>query len=279
MVVVTMERPQAVPHGGAAAMEVTKSHPSSPDKNQRKRKRAEPQPAAGDGDAGRGPRPGGGKANKHLAGTEQGAVLAAEGSTRRKRRKKVKSKEFNMQEPQKTPQLRFCFELLLRLINHKFSAPFRAPVDPVALGLDDYFDVIDEPMDLGSIRTKISNLGYSHESSFIRDVRLVFSNCIRYNSLNSDVGFMAQELSNLFEDQLARMPCRKSGNRYVPKVVTARKGGAAAGPTPRLPDRLDPALRTIDSSKLRIGDTLYYSEFGKNLMTFSRRGLLFFFKS
>ena len=34
--------------------------------------------------------------------------------------------------------------------------------------------------------------------------------------------------------------------------------------------------RTIDSSKLRIGDTLYYSEFGKNLATFSRRGLLFF---
>ena len=38
---------------------------------------------------------------------------------------------------------------------HKFAWPFHKPVDPVALGLPDYFDVIKEPMDMSKIKQKL----------------------------------------------------------------------------------------------------------------------------
>lgn len=37
---------------------------------------------------------------------------------------------------------------------------FHEPVDPVRYGIDDYFDAIKEPMDLGTIRKKLNNNVY-----------------------------------------------------------------------------------------------------------------------
>ena len=38
---------------------------------------------------------------------------------------------------------------------HKFAWPFHKPVDPVSLGLPDYFEVIKEPMDMSKIKQKL----------------------------------------------------------------------------------------------------------------------------
>jgi hypothetical protein len=38
------------------------------------------------------------------------------------------------------------------LADHKFSWPFRAPVDAVSLGIPDYLNIIKHPMDLGTVR-------------------------------------------------------------------------------------------------------------------------------
>lgn len=35
------------------------------------------------------------------------------------------------------------------------SYPFREPVDPILLGIPDYFDIIKSPMDLGTIEVAI----------------------------------------------------------------------------------------------------------------------------
>ena len=159
----------------------------------------------------------GNKAMKHLpqSAGSLGSSTGGIAGRRARRKKKAKTLDFPTQEPQKTPQLRFCLELLMRILNHKFATPFRVPVDPEALGLDDYFSVISEPMDLGTIRSRLIDHKYTDEQHFVRDVRLVFSNCIKYNSLQSDVGYMAQQLSELFEEQLTKMPVRKSGNKYT----------------------------------------------------------------
>ena len=50
---------------------------------------------------------------------------------------------------------------------HKFAWPFHKPVDPVALGLPDYFDVIKEPMDMSKIKQKLDTQQVGSSGNFI----------------------------------------------------------------------------------------------------------------
>lgn len=45
----------------------------------------------------------------------------------------------------------------------------------------DYHDVIKEPMDLGTIRKKLSHNYYSGVRDFAYDMNLVWKNCYKYN--------------------------------------------------------------------------------------------------
>ncbi|CAO2202406.1 unnamed protein product [Urochloa humidicola] len=91
--------------------------------------------------------------------------------------------------------------LLGRLMKHKFGWVFNKPVDPVALGLHDYFMVIKQPMDLGTIRARLSKGQYRNPKEFADDVRLTFHNAMTYNPKGQDVHFMAEQLSGIFEAQ------------------------------------------------------------------------------
>ena len=50
-----------------------------------------------------------------------------------------------------------CERLLQMIKRHKYSGPFLEPVDPDALGIPDYFDIIEEPMDLSTVEQKLKN--------------------------------------------------------------------------------------------------------------------------
>lgn len=50
--------------------------------------------------------------------------------------------------------------LITKLLDDKYSFPFHNPVDPEALGLPDYFNVVKKPMDLGTIKKKVDLQGY-----------------------------------------------------------------------------------------------------------------------
>ena len=61
---------------------------------------------------------------------------------------------------------------------------FLEPVDPIALGLHDYNEIVKEPMDLGTIRANVESdkyIGAGCVDRFMYDVRLVFMNCALYN--------------------------------------------------------------------------------------------------
>ncbi|CAL4999618.1 unnamed protein product [Urochloa decumbens] len=91
--------------------------------------------------------------------------------------------------------------LLSRLMKHKFGWVFNSPVDPVALGLQDYFTIIKHPMDLGTIRARLSKGQYRNPKEFADDVRLTFHNAMTYNPKGQDVHFMAEQLLGIFEAQ------------------------------------------------------------------------------
>jgi hypothetical protein len=44
-----------------------------------------------------------------------------------------------------------CQNLLENLMDEDSAAPFTKPVDPVALNLPDYFEIVKHPMDLGTV--------------------------------------------------------------------------------------------------------------------------------
>jgi E1A/CREB-binding protein len=67
------------------------------------------------------------------------------------------------------------------------AAPFRSPVDPGALGIPDYFEIIKKPMDMSAIKRKLDTGAYTDPWEFINDVFLMFENAWVYNRKTSRV--------------------------------------------------------------------------------------------
>ncbi|XP_061216359.1 bromodomain-containing protein 2-like isoform X4 [Neopsephotus bourkii] len=106
-------------------------------------------------------------------------------------------------------QLKYCNGILKELLSKKHAAyawPFYKPVDASALGLHDYHEIIKHPMDLSTIKRKMENRDYHDAQEFAADVRLMFSNCYKYNPPDHDVVAMARKLQDVFEFSYAKMP-------------------------------------------------------------------------
>jgi len=91
-----------------------------------------------------------------------------------------------------------CGEVLKGLQTHAHGWVFNTPVDPVELGLPDYFEVIKNPMDLGTIKKGLDNGRYHSLNDFESDVHLTFDNAMLYNPEGSVVYTMAKELKEKF---------------------------------------------------------------------------------
>jgi len=91
-----------------------------------------------------------------------------------------------------------CLEVLKILQGHQHGWVFNSPVDPIELGLPDYFEVIKQPMDLGSIRKKLENGCYHSLDDFHDHVHITFDNAMLYNPEGSVVYNMANEMKMKF---------------------------------------------------------------------------------
>ena len=58
----------------------------------------------------------------------------------------------------------------LGMSNDLAQAYFNDPVDPEALGIPDYFEVIKKPMDLGTCMAKLRRGEYAKASELLKDV-------------------------------------------------------------------------------------------------------------
>jgi hypothetical protein len=93
-----------------------------------------------------------------------------------------------------------CRALLDDLLRHDDGWVFEAPVDARTLGLRDYYTVIADPMDLGTVLRRLERRRYADPSAFAADVRLTFGNAMSYNNQGDPVYESAAELSGIFED-------------------------------------------------------------------------------
>lgn len=92
-----------------------------------------------------------------------------------------------------------CGIILKVLLDHHASWIFSKPVDPVSLNIPDYFNVISDPMDLGTISSKLEDNIYFSAEEFAADVNLTFSNAMLYNPPGNFVHQYAKELDALFK--------------------------------------------------------------------------------
>jgi hypothetical protein len=124
-------------------------------------------------------------------------------------------------------RLKACNEILKELFSKKHSGyawPFYKPVDAELLGLHDYHEIIKKPMDLGTVKRKMDNREYKNASEFAADVRLIFTNCYKYNPPDHDVVAMGRKLQDVFEMRYANIPDEPLNN-----VTTMHHGGVGAG--------------------------------------------------
>ncbi|KAI3469795.1 hypothetical protein Pfo_026458 [Paulownia fortunei] len=92
--------------------------------------------------------------------------------------------------------------ILRQITQHKWAGPFMQPVDVVGLGLHDYYEVIEKPMDFSTIKSKMEakdGSGYKNVREICADVRLIFKNAMKYNKERDDVHVMAKTLLDKFE--------------------------------------------------------------------------------
>ncbi|XP_029992182.1 bromodomain-containing protein 4-like isoform X3 [Sphaeramia orbicularis] len=126
--------------------------------------------------------------------------------------------------PKRQEQLRSCARLVKEMLSKKhlpYAWPFHKPVDVKALGLHDYLDIIKHPMDLSTVKKKLDSRQYRDAQEFAADIRLMFSNCYKYNPPDHDVVNMARKLQDVFEMRFAKMPDEPEELAPVPTPSSA----------------------------------------------------------
>ncbi len=162
---------------------------------------------------------------------------------------------FELLPPLVKEQLKFCAHVLRSLKRHKDATPFLQPVDPVALAIPDYFDVIKHPMDFSTIQQKLNQHSYLSVETFQDDVKLVFSNCATYNKPETIVHGMGKNLEKVFENLMKKLPTEMT------------KSQGASNAESKIDDSERPRRASIkrrSESPLLGSDVHYHGEFKKN---------------
>lgn len=176
-----------------------------------------------------------------------------------------------------------CETLLKKLMSHHHAGLFITPVDVDKLNIPDYFTIIKHPMDLGTVKSKLTSGTYSTPSEFSADVRLTFRNAMTYNPPDNCVYGMADTLSKFFEVRWKPIQKKSSGTKSQPSHLgTKHADKEILMPEPLAKKRkmnavnhdtlLEPAKRVMaDEERLKLGRDLgSLTEFPVHILNFLR---------
>ncbi|THZ86372.1 hypothetical protein D6C84_02537 [Aureobasidium pullulans] len=122
--------------------------------------------------------------------------------------------------------LKFCEHILEEFRRFRYNdvvEPFRVPVDPVALNLPNYFDVITHPMDISTITRKLEAGAYESADRFWHDFDLMLQNCFLFNSAENEVHRRGKSLQEEFDLEWSNF--HDWTQDYLAKKYTAAKFG------------------------------------------------------
>lgn len=101
-----------------------------------------------------------------------------------------------------------CLAIIKKLRSQRKQAwAFNEPVDPVALNIPDYPDIIKHPMDLATLEGLLASGAIETPDQFVAQMRTIFRNSYVYNRPGSGdlVYESAEKLSLSFEKELLKM--------------------------------------------------------------------------
>lgn len=136
-------------------------------------------------------------------------------------------------------QHKFALSTIRTLKKMKDATPFRFPVDPEALKIPHYLQIIKHPMDFSTIERKLlasnpakpdpnpANPRYSSADEFVADVRLIFSNCVTFNGPEHVVTQQGKRVEAVFDKQIKQLPPSEE-----PKPVVVKKPATPPPPPP-----------------------------------------------
>uniref|UniRef100_A0A671K4I0 E3 ubiquitin-protein ligase TRIM33-like n=1 Tax=Sinocyclocheilus anshuiensis TaxID=1608454 RepID=A0A671K4I0_9TELE len=122
---------------------------------------------------------------------------------------------------------RRCERLLLHVFCHELSTEFQ---EPVPISVPNYYKIIKHPMDLTLVKRKLQRkhpLHYKSPKEFVSDVRLVFSNCAKYNEMSRIIQVydeekqMGKAVSLHFEEKLLEIFPDQTDQTFMEKEMQA----------------------------------------------------------
>jgi len=133
-------------------------------------------------------------------------------------------------DPLTPNQKRILEEKIKNTKKVKSALAFLRPVDPVALNIPHYPNVIKTPMDLGTMEHKLKRDEYASVEDFVVDFEIMVNNCFTFNGPAHAVSGMAMNLRAYFLKQMDSVP---SGNSAALPPKPIKKQSPVAKSLPR----------------------------------------------
>lgn len=132
-------------------------------------------------------------------------------------------------QPLTSAQHKFLMDRLRGAKKTKPAAPFLHPVDPVALNIPHYPQIVTQPMDLGSMEQKHKDKRYQSVDAFMSDFYLMIDNCVLFNGVQHPIAQSAWNLQMWFERGMHLLPGRDARTETAPKKI--KKPGHSSKPS------------------------------------------------
>ncbi|XP_062028553.1 uncharacterized protein LOC133744464 isoform X1 [Rosa rugosa] len=120
------------------------------------------------------------------------------------------------------PDKKLLVFILDRLQKKDTRGVFSEPVDPEEL--PDYHEIIENPMDFGTVREKLDRGAYANLEQFEKDVFLISSNAMQYNAPDTIYFRQARSIQELAKKDFENLRQDNTGDGGEPKPKVARRG-------------------------------------------------------
>ncbi|XP_023731226.1 uncharacterized protein LOC111878993 isoform X1 [Lactuca sativa] len=153
----------------------------------------------------------------------------------------------------KQQELDTALSVIKKTMKLDAADPFNRPVDPVALEIPDYFDVIDTPMDFGTICNNLENgLKYMNSGDVFKDVEYIWYNCVKYNKKGDHILELMKRVKTFFTKYwiAAGLHCEQSPTFVIEPAVqqNMHNEGHSVSPVTPIADKRSTQVQSIPPS-------------------------------
>ncbi|CAI6265351.1 unnamed protein product [Periconia digitata] len=125
-------------------------------------------------------------------------------------------------------QRKFLLERIRNTKKIKVSVAFKDPVDPAALNIPTYYDIVKKPMDLTKIENKLKEAKYPKVVDFMEDLDQIITNSELFNSSSHPITQNGYNMRAYFLKGTERLP--REGDEPAKASKHTKKPSTAAVP-------------------------------------------------